>query len=109
MTGQRGNGDVALNTLGGGVEAGRSRMNGSKTDRRRLLGQEGSRRVDDGNDGRSWILFCLVVFFVITLVHSYCFFLHISDKHGAFRTVLCEKRGKRKRKEGKKKNTSYGY
>lgn len=36
------------------------------------------------------------VFHVLALIHSYCFFLHISDKRGAFRTVLCEKRSKKK-------------
>lgn len=36
-------------------------------------------------------------FYVLALVHSYCFFLHISDKRGAFRTVLCEKRSKKRR------------
>lgn len=41
-------------------------------------------------------------FHVLALVHSYCFFLHISDKRGAFRTVLCEKRGKRKEKKNHK-------
>lgn len=44
-------------------------------------------------------------FHVLTLVHSYCFFLHISDKRGAFRTVLCEKRSKNK----EKKIISYDY
>lgn len=35
-------------------------------------------------------------FSVLGLVHSYCFFLHISDKHWAFRIVLCEKMKKNK-------------
>lgn len=35
-------------------------------------------------------------FSVLVLVHSYCFFLHISDKHWAFRIVLCEKMKKNK-------------
>lgn len=44
-------------------------------------------------------------FHVLALVHSYCFFLHISDKRRAFRTVLCEKISKKK----KKKIISYDY
>lgn len=48
----------------------------------------------------------LVFFYGLTLVHSYCFFLHISDKRGAFRTVLCEKRSKNKEE---KKIISYNY
>lgn len=40
--------------------------------------------------------FGFVCFFhFLALVHSYCFFLHISDKRRAFRTVLCEKRSKK--------------
>lgn len=35
-------------------------------------------------------------FSVLVLVHSYCFFLHISDKHWAFRIVICEKMKKNK-------------
>lgn len=91
--GRRGERDVALNTLGTSLGGGKSGMIRKPTDRRRrLLG-----RLNDVNDGRSWIF---LFFFVTTLVHSYCFCLHISDKRGALRTVLCEKRGKRKKKRG---------
>lgn len=41
-------------------------------------------------------------FLLLALVHSYCIFLHISDKRGAFRTVLCEEREAEKKEKGKK-------
>ena len=40
-------------------------------------------------EGRTSGVFCS------RLVHSYSFVLHISDKHWAFRIVLCEKMKKR--------------
>lgn len=67
---------------------------------RRYLGRVSllSRRRVIENDGRSWI--CLIFFCnFLALVHSYCFFLHISDKHRAFRTVLCEKISKNEEKK----------
>lgn len=66
---------------------------------RRYLGRVSllsCRRVIE-NDGRSWI--CLNFCNFLALVHSYCFFLHISDKHRAFRTVLCEKISKKEEKK----------
>lgn len=54
-------------------------------------------------DGRSWICcFFFFSFLLLALVHSYCIFLHISDKRGAFRTVLCEEREAEKKEKGKK-------
>lgn len=94
---------MALNTeVGGG---GRSVMSEDPTDGRQLLVGRGvdDKRLMTAMTEEVGFSFSFFFFLVTTLVHSYCFFLHISDKRGALRTVLCEKRGKRKRRGGGKK------